>query len=152
MSFFSIWKSLRVLQKTRIKIDIYTYLFFSYTYTLLFCFKIKSSCVGLHKLRARLRPLTYHARKRHYAYKKMRSRYWFLYVKIIWICQLVCLFFLPCARIILSCIISCKGHKLWKLSSVHWCYQQVTIENYFSPAHTDHYDLRKHERPLPERF
>ena len=95
MSFFSIWKSLRVLQKTRIKIDIYTYLFFSYTYTLLFCFKIKSSCVGLHKLCARLRPLTYRARKRHYAYKKMRARYWFLYVKIIWICQLVCLFFCP---------------------------------------------------------
>ena len=41
----SIRKSLRVLQKARIKIvarAIYTYLFFSYTYSLLFCGKIES--------------------------------------------------------------------------------------------------------------
>ena len=40
---FYIWKSLRVLQKARIKFvahAIYTYLFFSHTYTLLlFCWK-----------------------------------------------------------------------------------------------------------------
>ena len=50
---FSIWKSLQVLQKACIKVmarAIYTYLFFSYTYTPLFCYKIKSSCTGLHKL------------------------------------------------------------------------------------------------------
>ena len=29
------------------------------------------------------------------------------------------------------------------LSTVHWCYQLITIENYFSPVHIDHYDLRK---------
>ena len=33
-------------------------LIFSYTCTLLFCCKIKSSCTGFHKLRARLRPWT----------------------------------------------------------------------------------------------
>ena len=74
------------------------------------------------------------------------SWYWFLYVKIIWICQFLhhffffffFFFFLPSAWMILSCITSCEGHKLWKLSTVHWCYQPVMIENYFSPAHTDH--------------
>ena len=42
-SVFSIWKSLQVLQKARIKSitrAIYTYLIFSYTYTLLFCWKM----------------------------------------------------------------------------------------------------------------
>ena len=45
-------------------------------------------------------------------------------------------------------------HKLWKLSTVHWCYQSVTIENYFyfSPTHTDYYDLRKYEQPQPQCF
>ena len=58
-------------------------------------------------------------------------------------------FFLPCPCMILFFILiyydftSCEGHKLWKLSIVHWCHQSVTIENYFSPAHTDYYDLRK---------
>ena len=32
-----------------------------------------------------------------------------------------------------------EGHKLWKLSTVHWCYQSVTIENYFSTTHTDYW-------------
>ena len=27
-----------------------------------------------------------------------------------------------------------------------------TIENYLSPAHTDHYALRKQEQPLPQCF
>ena len=64
--------------------------------------------------------------------------------KNLWICQFVRQFFfsLPCAWMILSCITSCEGHELWKLTTVHCCYQPVTIENYFSPAHTDHYDLR----------
>ena len=47
---FSMSKSLRVLQKARVKIvarAIYTYLFFSYTYILLFCWKIKSCCDSL---------------------------------------------------------------------------------------------------------
>ena len=35
--------------------------------------------------------------KRLYAYMKIRARYWFLSVRIIWICQCVRLFFLPCA-------------------------------------------------------
>ena len=58
-SVFSMWKSLRVLQKARTKIvarAIYTYLIFSYK--CMFCFKIKNSCAGLHKLLARLRPWT----------------------------------------------------------------------------------------------
>ena len=95
-SVFSKRKSLRVLQKARIKIvarAIYIHLFFSYTYTLLCCCKIKSSYAGLHKLRARLRPWRYRVRKLRYAYTKVRAWYWFLYVKIIWICQFVCLFF-----------------------------------------------------------
>ena len=52
-------------------------------------------------------------------------------------------FLLPYAWMILSFITSCEGYKLWKLLTVNWCYQPVTTENYFSPAHTDHYDLRK---------
>ena len=52
-------------------------------------------------------------------------------------------FFLPCAWMILSSITSCEGHQQWKLSTVHWCYKPVILENYFSPAHTDCYDLRK---------
>ena len=55
---FSIWKSLRVLQKARIKFvarAIYTYLSFSYTYTLLFCWKIKSCCDRC--FRQQIRPL-----------------------------------------------------------------------------------------------
>ena len=43
VSFFSIWKSLWVFQKARIKIvacAIYTFQFFSFTYTLLLCSKI----------------------------------------------------------------------------------------------------------------
>ena len=35
--------------------------------------------------------------KRLYAYMKICARYWFLSVRIIWICQCVWLFFLPCA-------------------------------------------------------
>ena len=58
-SFFSIWKSLWVLQKARIKIvvhAIYTCLFFSYTYTLLFCWKIKSCgvCCFLQQIRLQI--------------------------------------------------------------------------------------------------
>ena len=45
------------------------------------------------------------------------------------------IFYLPCTWMILSCITFCEGHKLWKLSTVHWCYQPATIENYFSPVH-----------------
>ena len=44
---FSIWKSLRVLQKAHIKFvarAIYTYLSFSYTFTLRFSWKITSCC------------------------------------------------------------------------------------------------------------
>ena len=86
---FSLWKSLQVLQKARIKImacAIYTYLFFSYIYTILFCCKIKRFCAGLQKLRARLRP---------WMLRECKQRYWFLYVKVIWICPYVRLFFCP---------------------------------------------------------
>ena len=86
LTVFSIWKSMQVLQKARIKIvacAIYIYLFFSFTYTFLFCCKIKTSCAPLHKLHARLQ----RARKRCYAYTKFHAQYWFIYVKIIWICQ-----------------------------------------------------------------
>ena len=47
VAVFSIWNSLRVLQKVRIKIVVHAnhlYLFFSLAYTLLFCGKIKSCC------------------------------------------------------------------------------------------------------------
>ena len=70
-------------------------IFFLYIYSpvLLFCCKIKGSCEGFHKLRARLRPWTWGARKRRYAYMKIHARYWFLSVKIIWICQFAFFFF-----------------------------------------------------------
>ena len=132
---FSIWKSLWVLQKAQIKNvarAICTYLFFL-IHTLLFCFKIKSYCAGLHKMYAQLRPWTKCACKWHCSYTKIHPQYWFLYVKIIWIYQFAFFFF---------CIISCEGHKLWKLSTLHWCHQSVTIENCFSSNHTDYYDLR----------
>ena len=108
-------------------------IFFLYIYSpvLLFCCKIKGSCEGFHKLRARLRPWTWGARKRRYAYTKIHARYWFPSVKIIWICQFAFFFFfffLLCAWMVLSCITSCEGHKLWKLSTVHWCYQHALSE------------------------
>ena len=43
--------------------------------------------------------------------------------------------FSPCAWMILSSSTSCEGLKSWKLSTVHSCYQPVTIENYFSSTH-----------------
>ena len=60
------------------------------------------------------------------------------------------IFFLTCAWMILSYITSWEVHKLWKLWTVHWCYQPVTIKNYFLPTHKNHYDLRKEEKLLPQ--
>ena len=80
------------------------------------------------------------ARKRHYAYTKIHVRYWFLYVKIIWIYQFVRLF---CP------VLGWFYHVLLPVRAINcencqnWCYQSVTIENYFSSPNTDLYDLRK---------
>ena len=54
-SFFSIWKSLGVLQKA-CGLCYYTYLSFSYTYNLLFCCKIKIYCD--HCFPQQIRPQT----------------------------------------------------------------------------------------------
>ena len=62
---------------------------------------------GLHKLRARLRPCTQRARKRRYTCTKLRARYWFLCVNLIWIYQCVT-FFCPVLGWLLSfMMISC---------------------------------------------
>ena len=53
-------------------------------------------------------------------------------------------------RMILPCITSCKGHELWKMSTVfvYWCYEPVTNENYLLSIRTDHCVSRKLEQPL----
>ena len=99
----------------------------------------KSSCAGLLKLRARLRPWTnVHASNVTRTQKSVLIPLCSNYLNLA-----ICPSFFPCAWMILSCITSCEVHKLWILSTVHWCYQPVIIKNYFLPAHTDHYDLRK---------
>ena len=148
ITVFSIWKSLRVLQKAHIKVVaravLHLPIFFLYLLSPVRLQNEKFLCrpsqivctvtamnvmctqamLRVHKSPcAVLIPVDF-------------------YVKIIWICQFVRLF-LPCAWMILSCVTSCEGHKLWKLSTLHWCYQPVTIENYFSRLHTDRYDFRK---------
>ena len=43
-------------------------------------------------------------------------------------------------RMILSCITPARA---MDCENCQLCYQPVTTENYLSPAHTDHYALRK---------
>ena len=51
-------------------------------------------CSGLHKLHTHLWLCMYGACKLHYAYTNIICvQYWFLCVKVIWVCQCVCLFF-----------------------------------------------------------
>ena len=141
---FSIWKSLRVLQKLRIKIvarAIYTYLFFlMHTHS---CSAAKwkvlaqafANCVhGYdHERNVHASDVT---RTRKSVHGIDSS------VIIIWICQLVRLFFFARAWMILSCSTSCEGHKLWNCQLSTGAIN-LSTDNYFSPAHTDHYNLRK---------
>ena len=94
--------------------------------------------------------------------KRIQTQFWFLCVKIIWICQCVHLFsslylvdqlensfewikifsieeLKQVSRMILSCVTFCEGNDLQKLSIVfvHWYYQLWTIEIYLSPTHTE---------------
>ena len=104
----------------------------THTHKLLFCCKIKSSCAGPHKLCAGLQPSMWRARKWCYAYSKIHVQYWFLYVKIIWIYQFVCLFFFcPMLGWFYHVVLPVRGINR-ENSTVHWCYQPVAIENYFS--------------------
>ena len=141
---FSIWKSLRVLQKARIKIvarAIYTYLFF--------LMHTHSCSAAKWKVLAQAFANCVHGydhERNVYASDVTRTRKSVhgidSSVIIIWICQLVRLFFLPVLgwfyHVVLPVkAINCENCQL-STGAIN-----LSTDNYFSPAHTDHYNLRK---------
>ena len=146
---FSIRKSLRVLQKARVKIvarAVYTYLFF-FLY-ILYTPVLQQNKKFLCRPSQIVCTVTTMNVTCTQAALRVHENPCTVLILLCWnylnlpVCPSF-FFFLPCAWMILSCSTSCEGHKLWKLSTVYWCYQPVTNENYFSPTHTDHYVLRK---------
>ena len=83
---------------------------------------LKQEISGLHKLRAQLQPCTECASKLCYTFTKIHAHYWFLYIKVIWICQFI--IFLS-----LLCLVASSSRS----SCCHACYLAALSWLFFFP-------------------